>query len=128
MIILVGMSYGIFVRGSSVAGIDFAGGDAVTLTYQEKIDVEKLRAVLAQVGDTQIQYQKGDRQEMLEVVAPFGKGAEVTSVLTSAFPSAGFHQIGHDTVGASVGKEIQKSNQFPFGISHQKLCQLPIAS
>jgi SecD/SecF fusion protein len=110
-IILVGMSYGLFVRGSNVLGVDFAGGDAVTMSFhqQDKVDVDKLRTALAKVGDTQIQYQKGAEQEMLQVVAPFGKGGEVTNALMTAFPAADFHQMGRETVGATVGVDIQKS-------------------
>ncbi len=110
-IILVGMCYGIFVRGGNVMGVDFAGGDAVTMSFrqQDKVDVDKLRAALAKVGDNQIQYQKGADQELLKVVAPFGKGGDVTNALMSSFPSANFHQIGRETVGATVGIDIQKS-------------------
>jgi SecD/SecF fusion protein len=108
-IIIIGMSYGIFVRGSNVLGIDFAGGDSVTMAFKEKVDVDKLRSALAKVGDTQIQYQKGADQDMLEVTAPIGKGGEVTSTLLSSFPTAGFHVIGSEIVGATVGVEIQKS-------------------
>jgi SecD/SecF fusion protein len=110
-IILVGMCYGIFVRGTGVLGVDFAGGDAVTMSFQQnnRVDVDKLRTALAKVGDAQIQYQKGAEQEMLHVVAPFGKGGEVTNVLTTTFPAANFHQQGRETVGATVGVDIQKS-------------------
>ncbi|MGA2176703.1 MAG: protein translocase subunit SecD [Verrucomicrobiota bacterium] len=108
-IILVGICYGIFIRGEAVMGIDFAGGDAVKMSFKEKVDVDKLRAALVKVADTQIQYQKGDQQEILQVVAPFGKGGAVTNALMTSFPAASFYQIGHDTVGATVGIEIQKS-------------------
>jgi SecD/SecF fusion protein len=111
MIILVGMSYGIFVRGTNVLGVDFAGGDAVTMSFRQsdKVDVDKLRKALAGIGDTQIQYQKGAEQEMLQVVAPYGKGGEATRALTTSFPAADFREIGHETVGATVGVDIQKS-------------------
>jgi SecD/SecF fusion protein len=108
-IILIGLSYGIFVRGSNVLGIDFAGGDSVKMSFKEKVDVDKLRSALAKVGDTQIQYQKGASQDILEVVAPFGRSGAVTNALLSAFPAADFHVIGTDGVGATVGVEIQKS-------------------
>jgi len=109
IIILIGMSYGIFVRGNGVMGIDFAGGDSVTMSFKEKVDVDKLRAALAKEGETQIQYQKGADQDMLKVVAPFGKGESVTKALAATFPTAGFHTIGSAVVGATVGNEIQKS-------------------
>ena len=110
-IILVGMCYGIFVRGREAMGIDFVGGDAVTLSYKEKIGVEKIRAALtlAKVGDLQIQYQRGAELDLLQVVSLQGKGGEVTSALAAAFPGAGFHQQGHEVVGATVGKDIQNS-------------------
>ncbi len=81
----------------------------MSFKQDNKVDVDKLRATLAKVGDTQIQYQKGAEQEMLQVVAPIGKGADVTNALMTAFPAAGFHQMGHETVGATVGIDIQKS-------------------
>jgi SecD/SecF fusion protein len=108
-IILVGLCYGIFVRGDNVLGIDFAGGDAIKMTYKEKVDVGQLRTALSKIGEAQIQYQKGDAEDMLQVVAPFGKGGAVTNVLMTSFPQAGFHQIGHDTVRGTVGEEIKKS-------------------
>jgi SecD/SecF fusion protein len=108
-IILIGMCYGIFVRGNNVMGIDFAGGDSVTMSYKDKVPVNELRARLAKVGETQIQYQKGAAQDMLEVVAPYGQGGAVTNALISGFPAAGFHVIGSNVVGATVGIEIQKS-------------------
>ena len=108
-IILVGMCYGIFVRGKAAMGIDFVGGDAITLSYKEKVDVEKLRPALAKVGEVQIQYQKGADLNLLQIVTPFGKGSEAAKVVTDTFPSAGFHLQGKDTIGASVGVAIQKS-------------------
>jgi SecD/SecF fusion protein len=112
LIIICGMSYGVFVRGNNVFGVDFAGGDAVKLSFKQdqKVDVGAIRnALTPKVGECQIQYQKGADQEMLQVVAEFGKGNAVTSALTSSFPNADFHVIGTDVVGATVGIEIQKS-------------------
>jgi SecD/SecF fusion protein len=108
-IILVGMCWGIFVRGEKALGIDFVGGDAVTLLYKEKIPVNKIRTALEKVGEVQIQYQSGANLDLLQVVAPEGKGSQIAETLTNAFPSAEFQVRGHDYVGATVGVEIQKS-------------------
>jgi SecD/SecF fusion protein len=110
-IILVGMCYGIFVRGNQALGIDFVGGDAVKLSYKQKVDVEKIRLALPKdkIGEAQIQYQTGANMDILQVVAPFGKGAEAAKTIQAAFPSAEFQLVGHDTVGATVGAEITKS-------------------
>jgi SecD/SecF fusion protein len=108
-IILVGMCYGVFVRGKAVFGIDFAGGESVKLEYKEKVEVNKIRDALTKVGDVQIQYQKGADLNLLQVVTPFGKAGDVAKILTADFPSAGFVQHEHEVVGATVGEEIQNS-------------------
>jgi SecD/SecF fusion protein len=124
-IILVGVCYGAFVRGKSAMGIDFVGGNAITLVYKEKIGVDQLRAALAKAKfeDVQIQYQQGADLNLLQVVVPFTaakegqaakdqtgeSGDQAAKVLAAAFPSAGFQLRGHDTVGATVGIDIQKS-------------------
>jgi SecD/SecF fusion protein len=112
VVIVVGMGYG-FHRGKQVEGPEFAGGDAVTLNFANKIGVDKLRpALFAQVGQTEIQYEKGAGAETLKIVAPFGKAGVVTNTLAKEFPSAGFTVGAINTVGASVGEDIQRSAVF----------------
>jgi SecD/SecF fusion protein len=110
-IILVGMCWGIFHRGNGALGIDFLGGDAVKLSYKQKVGVEKIRDALPKdkVGEVQIQYQTGANMDILQVVTPFSKGADAAKTLQAAFPTAGFQVVGYDKVGATVGVEIQKS-------------------
>lgn len=115
-IILIGLGYG-FHRGSNVKGIEFAGGNAVTLSFTKKVGVEQIRSKLAPLGESIIQYQKGSGQEMLEVVTAFkeegskAKDLKLTAanLLIKAFPESGFKVIGENTVGPTVGQEIQKS-------------------
>ncbi len=109
-IILVGICYGVFVRGKEALGIDFVGGDEVTMVATRKrLAWKKSASALDKVGEVQIQYQSGANMDLLKVVAPYDKGSQVLGALTNAFPSAGFQVRGHDHVGATVGIEIQKS-------------------
>jgi SecD/SecF fusion protein len=110
-IILIGMCYGIFVRGEQVKGVDFAGGDAIRMEFAQKVEMGRLRSALSTVkmSDVPIQYQKGAREETLEVVTPFGQAGAATNALVKAFPEAKFHVVGSDVVGPTVGLEIQKS-------------------
>jgi SecD/SecF fusion protein len=110
-IIIVGVAYGIFVRGDNALGVDFRGGDAVTMSFKQdqKVDVDKIRTALKGIGDLQIQYQKGAQQEFLHVAGPHNKGNEIIQSLTTSFPSAGFQKFGLETVGPTVGVDIQKS-------------------
>jgi SecD/SecF fusion protein len=109
VVIVAGIGWGVH-RGGNIMGPEFAGGDAVTLSFAQRVDLDKLRPALeAKVGQTQLQYQRGAGADTLEVVAAEGKGGAVTNTLLSSFPEAGFKVIGNDSVGASVGQEIQKS-------------------
>jgi SecD/SecF fusion protein len=113
-IILIGMGYGIFDRGSKMFGVDFAGGDSTTFSFHQKMDVEQIRTVLTQIGekDSQIQYQKdvaGGGAETLRVTTSNGSAEKVEQALASQFPQAQFKTIGQQRVGAVVGDEIKRS-------------------
>jgi SecD/SecF fusion protein len=112
ILILIGFVAG-GVRGKQVMGVDFLGGQAMTLAFTERIGVDQLRAALekAGVGDVSIQYQKNlsTGLDTLQVVTSAEAGAKAQQGLTETFPNAGFRVIGTDVVGATVGKQIQKS-------------------
>jgi SecD/SecF fusion protein len=113
-IILIGLGYGIFDRGSKLFGVDFAGGDSVTFNFKQKLDVEKVRSALTGTGekDTQIQYQKdvaGSGAETLRVTSSAGSAAKVVETLKQKFPEAQLTIGSQQQVGAVVGSEILQS-------------------
>ena len=109
VVIVAGMGYGIH-RGGKVMGPEFAGGDAVTLSFTNKVGVDKLREALqpALAAQPEIQYEKGVGAETLKVVAPFGAAGVVTNTLAKEFPTAGFTVGAINTIGPSVGQDIQR--------------------
>ncbi|MGD0411617.1 MAG: protein translocase subunit SecD [Verrucomicrobiota bacterium] len=110
-LIVAGIGYGIY-RGGNVLGPEFAGGDEVTLSFTNKIALDKLRqALVPKVGQTEIQYEKAAGSETLKIVAPFGKAGVVTNTL-AGFPDAGFTVGAISTVGPSVGEDITRSAVF----------------
>jgi SecD/SecF fusion protein len=111
-IILIGLAYGIFVRGNNMLGIDFKGGDNVTLAFTQKVDTDKVREALkkeAGINEPVIQYQAGAGGELLSVTTPIGAGTKVLPALIKEFPKAGFDSKGSEQVGATIGGEIQKT-------------------
>ena len=112
-IILVGLSYGMFARGSKLFGVDFVGGDTTTFSFQQKVEVEHLRDALAKVGEKEslIQYQKDFRgdTETLRVTTSKDSSGKVQEELVKEFPQAKFKDIGHESVGPTVGREIQRT-------------------
>ncbi|MGV3773482.1 MAG: protein translocase subunit SecD, partial [Verrucomicrobiales bacterium] len=110
-LIIIGIGYGL-TRGSDAMGVDFKGGDAVRLTYAQKVDVDQLRKTIddAKIGDVTIQYQEGlDTQRMLQVVTPEGQGETVGKILATKFPDAKFTRVSVDTIGAVIGGEILRT-------------------
>ncbi len=113
-LIFIGLGYGI-KRGHDVLGVDFAGGDQLTLRYElgHEVPVDMVRGVVQglQVGDSMIQYQTdlANGTKSLQLVTPFGAGDQVEQALKAHFPEAQFQRMKLDKVGPSVGREIQKS-------------------
>ena len=111
LIIIVGVGYG-FYRGSHMLGIDFVGGDNLTMTFTQKEDVDKLRNAIKHVAsDPIIQYQKEitGTGEKLRITTAFNTTDKVMDVLTKDFPQAGLKLVGSERVGPSVGEEILRS-------------------
>jgi SecD/SecF fusion protein len=112
-IILIGLGYGIFDRGSKLFGVDFAGGDSTKFSFAQKLDVEQIRSALAAAGekDSQIQYQKdvGGGTETLRVTTSIGSAEKVVQALAEKFPQARFKAIEQQRVGAVMGDEIKRS-------------------
>jgi SecD/SecF fusion protein len=112
-IILIGMGYGIFDRGSKLFGVDFAGGDSTKFSFAQKLDVEQIRSALTAAGekDSQIQYQKdvAGGTETLRVTTSIGSANKVIQALTEKFPQAQFKAIEQQRVGAVMGEEIKRS-------------------
>jgi SecD/SecF fusion protein len=121
LIIVIGIGYGVFVRGKDLLGVEFAGGDSVTLAFTEKVPVDEMRREIgkAGIGEVQIVYGSdfSSGRQTLRVATlrkdekKSGKeyGEVAVETLQKSFPKAGFKQIGISQFGPSVGEEIQRS-------------------
>jgi SecD/SecF fusion protein len=111
LLILIGIGYGLH-RGRSALGVDFVGGDTTTFVFAQAVDESQVRAALAKDGikDPLIQYQTdlGSGRKTLRVDSATGTGDKVVAIVTE-IPGAKFAKFSQDQIGATVGKEIQKS-------------------
>lgn len=126
LLILIGNGYGIFVRGQDVLGVEFTGGDTITMGFDQKQDigVEKIRSSVAKtgVGESLIAYQRdvGNNVRTLRVTVratEAGKTSgdasqKVIEQLKQDFPEASFKSLSVDQVGPTVGKEIRNTAIF----------------
>jgi len=111
--VFLSLGYGFIGRGDKLFGVDFLGGDSTVFSFTQKLDVDKIRSAITAIGekDAQIQYQKdvSGGTETLRVTTSSGSEQKVEQALTQDFPQAQFRAIGRQQVGATVGKEIQRS-------------------
>lgn len=120
VLVLVGVA-AVFYQGHRVYGIDFAGGDVVTLNFKKHVDIEKLQAAAdsAKLGEVTPVYQSeiGGTGETLNIQTETGKGDAAVAALQQAFPDAGYDVAGRTTIGPSMGKEIQWNALMSIGLS-----------
>ena len=104
-----------------VYGIDFKGGDTVTLSFAKHIGADDIRQSLSSAGHTEsyIQYQHplGGGTEVLEIKLSEGKTDAVVKHLQDKFPDAQFKILGNERVGAIVGKELLQQALIAMGVS-----------
>jgi SecD/SecF fusion protein len=110
LIVVVGIVV-VGIKGHRVYGIDFAGGDVVTLNFKEHVDIGRLQSAAdaAKLGEVTPLYQSeiGSGHEILNIQTEAGKADAAVDALKKAFPSAGYEVAGRSTIGPSIGKEIQ---------------------
>jgi len=106
-------SIGFFaLRGKKNFGIDFLGGDLLTLTATSSVQEADARKALGEIGraDSVIQRETVLDKEVLTIRSPEGTGDQIASHLKAAFPEAGIEQTGLDRVGPVVGKELARGS------------------
>jgi SecD/SecF fusion protein len=110
IVLVVGIGALVY-HGKDIYGIDFAGGDMVTLNFAQKLDIADLRRAATQAGlkDVNFSYQQpiGGAREVLKVTTPFDQGSATVAKLQQALPAAQLDKVGESRIGPSVGKEIQ---------------------
>ncbi|MDR0993946.1 MAG: protein translocase subunit SecD [Verrucomicrobiota bacterium] len=113
-----------FNRGPANFGVDFTGGQQLSMAFTQKAEVDTLRSQFNHAGlrDVSIQYQRmgagEDQNEVLVLkVAGPEEGAAVRRVLADEFAASHFRLLQEDTVGPQVGRELQRSGLIAVGFS-----------
>jgi SecD/SecF fusion protein len=124
LLIATGIGYGAFVRGHNVFGVEFVGGETVTLDFdqQHKVGVDELRKKASEVSGSEVVvgYQRdfSTATDTLRVTTrlPEKSGTQAANVsakvvdeLRKDFPEARFTVSSMDSVGPTVGREIQET-------------------
>jgi SecD/SecF fusion protein len=101
----------IYLHHDNIMGIDFTGGDEMTIAYAERIDTSELAKAAAalELGEVNPVYQTllGEDREVLKIQTRFDQSRLVLAGLQDAFPVAQLQEIGVNQIGASVSSDIQ---------------------
>ncbi|MCH2388979.1 MAG: protein translocase subunit SecD, partial [Opitutales bacterium] len=119
-LVLIGL-IAFYVKSDSIFGIDFTGGDEVSLTFEQRIEQSDITSLVSdqELGEVNPQYviPLGGGQEVLKLQTPFEESAKVVKALQRAFPAANLEAVGTNVIGPSVGEEIQKNAIYAIGLS-----------
>src|SRR6059036_1845203 len=107
-----------YIKGEKNFGVDFRGGDLVTLSSPATIDVGQVRDALKPIGlaDTSIQESAQGGKNYITVRSPLNTSDKVEKQIVEKIPSAGFKVERSERVGALVGGELAKSSLVALGL------------
>jgi SecD/SecF fusion protein len=108
LIILVVGAFAVKTRGEALLGVDFTGGDAVSMTYQQPVDIAKMRDALISHGLKDVTLQPVPSSKTVMLQTQEKQGVRAAQVLTDAFPDAHFSSGSIDKIGAQVGGEMKE--------------------
>src|SRR5207237_1084847 len=115
--LLIAGASAFYLRGEKNFGVDFRGGDLITLSSPNTIDVGQVRDALKPLGlaDASIQESAQGGKSYITVRTPLNTSDKVEKQIIQAMPGAGFMVEGSERVGALVGGELAKSSLIALG-------------
>lgn len=106
-VVLIWGAFAFQTKGDKILGVDFKGGDSLTLKYVQMAPMEEVRAALQKAGVDVSQLQYSPEAHVLMVQTPEGQGNKAEEVIKSSFPQSNFTHGGLDRVGPAVGDELK---------------------
>jgi SecD/SecF fusion protein len=108
-------------RHTKVYGIDFTGGDEITVKFDGKISIDGIENVAAKNDFAEVNavYQKSssDGTEVLRVQTEEGMGTRFFQCLHKAFPDANLSLLKKTEIGAAVGHGIRMNALISIALS-----------
>ena len=108
----------LYKRGERNFGVDFRGGDLITLSAPGKIDIGQVRGALKPIGlaDASIQESTQVGRSYITIRTPLNTSDKVENQVMQTLPSSGFRVEGSERVGALVGGELAKNSLIALGL------------
>ena len=106
------------VRGDKNFGVDFKGGDLLSLSTSKAVSVGQVRDALKpiQLADSPIQQSQEAGKTFVTIRSPINTSENINRQIKQTMPDAGFKVEREERVGALVGGELAKSSLVALGI------------
>jgi SecD/SecF fusion protein len=116
--LLIAGASAFYLRGEKNFGVDFRGGDLITLSSPNAIDVGQVRDALKPLGlaDASIQESAQGGKSYITVRTPLNTSDKVEKQIIQAMPGTSFKVEGSERVGALVGGELAKNSLVALGL------------
>ena len=107
-----------YLKGEKNFGVDFKGGDLVTMSSPAVIDVGEVRKHLESMNihDASIQESAQGGKYYITIRTPLNTSDQVKQQLPQSMPNAQLHTEGSERVGALVGGELAKNSLIALGL------------
>jgi SecD/SecF fusion protein len=106
------------MRGERNFGVDFRGGDLLTLSSERAVPTADIRRELQplNLADATIQQSEQAGRSYITVRSPLGTSDAITARIAEAMPDAGLRAEGAERVGPLVGRELARSSLIALGL------------
>jgi SecD/SecF fusion protein len=106
------------VRGEKNFGVDFRGGDLLTLSSSQSVSVGQVRDAIAplHLADAAIQQSEQSGREYITIRSAINTSEAIEKQVMQTMPNARFKVEREERVGALVGGELAKSSLWALGI------------
>jgi SecD/SecF fusion protein len=107
-----------YIRGDRNFGVDFRGGDLVTLSTTQDVSIHQVRETLKPLNleDALIQQSKQGDKNYITVRSPLNTSDKIEKQVIQSLPDAAFKVERSERVGALVGGELAKNSLIALGL------------
>jgi SecD/SecF fusion protein len=107
-----------YIRGDKNFGVDFRGGDLVTLSTTQDVSIHQVRETLKPLNleDALIQQSKQGDKNYITIRSPLNTSDKIEKQVIQSLPNAVFKVERSERVGALVGGELAKNSLIALGI------------
>ena len=114
-VIIISMTY-FGMRGEKNFGIDFKGGDLLTMEAKQNVTEGEVRRVIPDEGVVIQKEKAAGGHDYIVMRCPLDTAEKYFAKLKTAMPNAGFKEVQRDRVGTLVGAELAKSSLIALGL------------